>query len=402
MNLSLESSRVGDLYSHPLGRDIVDDLLLRLGRLDWPLDKLADARLKNLKQFAGRKVGPQFYTAVLDLLNHQPDAPYNEAVMPTPAWWKEAVFYRICPFTFTYDGLRGVIGKLDYLRELGINAVWIGPVYDSPGNNNGKDVRDYYSILPKLGTMRDMEILIWGLHSRGMKLVMDLAINHTSDEHKWFMDALHYENSPYRDFYFFRKGRGNSPPNNWTSVYGEPAWRYYAQQDIWALQLLDERQMDLNWDSPALRREIHRVLRWWLAKGVDGFSLDAINCISKYNGLPDGDELIGEVLMHTGTERYFYGPRLHEYLRELKAEMFMPYNALCMGEVQGIGPTAGRLLTDAYRGELDMIFSPTYDDYEHELMRLKYFYLEQLNTDAGHGWHPLILTDMAARAYLAK
>ncbi|MCL2378204.1 MAG: alpha-glucosidase [Defluviitaleaceae bacterium] len=405
------NSKVRDLYSHPLGRDIVDKLLLQLGRPEWSLDKVSGLRLKTLKRIAGRKVGPEFFNAVLDLLNSEPDIPSNEEAFPSPAWWKEAVFYQVYPRSFTYDGLKGIINKLDYLRELGINAVWLSPVYDSPNDDNGYDIRDYYSIMPEFGNMREMDALISGLHRRGMKLVMDLVINHTSDEHPWFQDALHNPNSPYRDFYFFRKGRGNQPPNNWTSFFGGSAWNYYPKQDIWALHLFSKKQMDLNWESPALRGEIHKIVRWWLAKGVDGFRLDVINYISKYDGLPDGDEFIGELMNYTGVERYFYGPKLHEYLRELRREAFMPYNAFAVGETPGIGPMAGRLLTDAYREELDMIFSfdhleapgkTRFDDYQYDLQHLKDFYVKQLNADGGHGWHTLFYNNHDNPRMLSK
>jgi len=405
------NSKVGDLYNHPLGRDIVDKLLQQLGQPDWPMEDLSEMRLKALKKVAGINVGPTFFNAVQDLLDSEPNIPCSEVVTPTPAWWKEAVFYHVHPRNFTYDGIRGIIGKLDYLHELGVNAIWLSPVYDSPNNDNGYDIRDYCNILQELGTMRDMDVLIAGLHRRGMKLVMDLVLNHTSDEHPWFQEALHNENSPYRDFYFFRKGRGNMPPNNWTSVSGGSAWNYYPQQDIWALRLFSKNQMDLNWESPYLRREIHRIIRWWLAKGVDGFRLDVINYISKYDGLPDGDEFIGELMNCTGAERYFYGPRLHEYLHELKREVFMPYNAFTIGETPGIGPMAGRLLTDAYREELDMIFSQDhleapgmarFDEYQYGLTHLKDFYVKHLNADGGHGWHTLFYNNHDNPRMLSK
>ena len=403
MKLSL-NSKVKDLCKHPLGRDIVDKLLLQLGKSNRLTDNfmVGNLRLKILRKIAGNKVGPDFFDTVLDLLNSEPDAPRTDEVAPAPAWWKEAVFYQIYPRSFTDRGLPGIIEKLDYLHDLGIDAIWLSPVYDSPNDDNGYDIRDYYAILQEFGTMDDMDALIEGLHARGMKLVMDLVVNHTSDEHFWFKEALADENSPYRDFYFFRKSPNEKPPNNWTSFFGGSAWNYYPDQDIWALHLFSKKQMDLNWENPALREEINKMVRWWLEKGVDGFRLDVINYISKSEGLPDGNEFIGQLMKYTGIERYFYGPKLHEYLRNLRREAFLPYNAFSVGETPGIGLQAGRLLTDAYRQELDLIFSfdhleapgkTRFDDYEYDLAHLKKFYMKHLNADKGHGWHTLFFNN---------
>ena len=397
MQLSLDS-KVRDLYEHPLGHDLIDNLLLQMGMPDWPIDKTGGMRFRSLKQLASIKVSPHFANAVLDLLNSEPDVPSHEETTISPVWWKEAVFYQVCPRSFTDEGIKGIIGKLDYLREMGINAIRLSPIYDSPGHDSGNGIRDHYSVMPDIGTVRDMDILVSAVHKRGMKLIMDLGVNHTSDEHPWFQHALNNEASPCRDFYFFRKGHGGNPPNNWTSHSGGPAWNYYPHQDVWALHLFSKKQMDLNWGSPALRNEIHRIIRWWLSKGVDGFCLDNVNYISKFDGLPDGDELIGEILKPTGVERYFYGPWLHEYLRELKYEVFMPYNAFLAGATQGVGPMGGRLLTDEYREELDLILGndhlenpgkTCFDDYQYDLKHLKSFYMKHLDVDGGHGWNTL-------------
>ncbi|MCL2362509.1 MAG: alpha-glucosidase [Defluviitaleaceae bacterium] len=398
MALNLDS-KVKDLNRHPLGRDIIEKLLQQLGRSTRLVDNpiVGNLRLKTLKRLAGRKVGPGFFDAVLDLLNSETDVPREDSVEPAPAWWKEAVFYQVYPRSFSNRGLPGIIERLDYLHNLGVDALWLSPIYDSPNDDNGYDIRDYYSIMHEFGTMDDMNILIAELHKRGMKLVMDLVVNHTSDEHPWFKAALTDENSPYRDFYFFRKS-----PNNWTSFFGGPAWNYYPEQDIWALHLFSKKQMDLNWENPALREELYKMVRWWLAKGVDGFRLDVINYISKADGLPDGNEFIGELMKYTGVERYFYGPKLHEYLRELQKEAFTPFAAFSIGETPGIGLGAGRLLTDTYRKELDLIFSfdhleapgkTRFDDYRYDLAHLKDFYVKQLNSDNGHGWHTLFFNN---------
>jgi oligo-1,6-glucosidase len=381
-------SKIRDVYAHPVGRDVIDKLLLQFNKPSWLITNplVSNLRLSFIQKFG--RTGPGFFNAIIELLNSESDTPDDKSTAE-PAWWKEAVFYQIYPRSFSKDGLRGIIARLDYLRELGIDAIWLSPVYDSPNDDNGYDIRDYYAILKELGGMDDMDALISGLHERGMKLVMDMVVNHTSDEHRWFQEALRDENSPYRDYYFFRKS-----PNNWTSVFGGSAWNYYPQQDIWALHLFSKKQMDLNWENPALREEIFAMARWWLEKGVDGFRLDVINYISKTPGLPDGDTFIGSLMGFTGVERYYYGPRLHEYLRELRRKAFDPYRAFSVGEAPGIGIQQGRLLTDNYRKELDLIFSfdhlenpghSRFDDYAYNLAYLKQFYITHLN----EGWNTL-------------
>jgi oligo-1,6-glucosidase len=408
-------SKIKNIYSHPVGRDIIDKLLLQLGKPAWLIDNplIGSLRLGAIKKMAGRNLSPGFFDAVLELLNSEHDAPDSSPAEAVPAWWKEAVFYQIYPRSFTNSqnspesGLRGILSKLDYLHDLGIDAVWLSPVYDSPNDDNGYDIRDYYKILPEFGTMDDMDALIAGLHLRGMKLIMDLVVNHTSDEHPWFQEALRDEKSPYRDFYFFRKpdktsSKEGAPPNNWTSFFSGPAWRYFPEQGLWALCLFSKKQMDLNWECPALREEIYKMVRWWLEKGVDGFRLDVINYISKTAGLADGDPFIGALMGYTGVERYFYGPKLHEYLKDLHAKAFEPYNAFSVGETPGIGIQQGRLLTDHYRKELDLIFSfdhletpghARFDDYRYHLPYLKRFYQTHLNEDLGYGWNTLFFNN---------
>ncbi|MBQ8639343.1 MAG: hypothetical protein IJ468_09250 [Lachnospiraceae bacterium] len=234
--------------------------------------------------------------------------------------------------------LRGVIQKLDYLKELGINALWLSPVYDSPNDDNGYDIRDYRKIMSEFGTMEDFDELLDGVHSRGMRLIMDLVVNHTSDEHEWFQKALKEPDSGYRDYYYFRHDSGNrKEPNNWTSFFSGSAWNYYPQCDSWALHLFSKKQMDLNWENPKVREEIIDMVNWWLDKGVDGFRMDVINYISKEEGLPQGNEVIGSMMGFTGIERYYYGPKLHQFLREIREKAFVPHDAFSVGETPGLG-----------------------------------------------------------------
>lgn len=240
--------------------------------------------------------------------------------------------------------LRGIREKLPYLKELGVNLLWLSPVYDSPNDDNGYDIRDYRKIMAEFGTMEDFDALLAEAHANGMKLIMDLVVNHTSDEHPWFQSSLRDPDGPCRDYYIWHKGRDGKEPNNWVSFFSGPAWNYYPERDEWALHLFSKKQMDLNWDNPALRREVYDMIDWWLAKGVDGFRMDVINLISK-DGLADGSEALAGAIGLRGIEHYFYGPRLHEYLAEMRRESFGRYDAVTVGETAGLGMQMSKMLT---------------------------------------------------------
>lgn len=233
-------------------------------------------------------------------------------------WWKEATIYQIYPRSFNdsdSDGvgdIPGIIERLDYLEELGIDAVWLSPVYGSPNVDNGYDVSDYQSIATEYGTMADFERLLDGLHNRGIKLIVDLVINHTSDEHEWFLEARRSEDSEYREYYFWRPGDSGEPPNNWRALWGGPAWTHDDATDEYYLHLFHEKQAELNWNNPVVREELFDVAQWWLDRGIDGFRLDSINLISKLGSLPDADPDEGR----TGLNVVANGPRVQEYLQE--------------------------------------------------------------------------------------
>lgn len=192
-------------------------------------------------------------------------------------WWKEAVVYQIYPRSF-YDSngdgigdLPGIIEKLDYLQELGVDVIWLNPIYKSPNADNGYDISDYYDIMDEFGTMEDFDRLLNEAHKRGIKIVMDLVVNHTSDEHKWFLESRKSKDNPYRDFYFWRPGKNGGPPNNWTSFFSGPAWEYDELTGEYYLHLFAVKQPDLNWNNPQVRQEIYKMMKWWLDKGIDGF-----------------------------------------------------------------------------------------------------------------------------------
>lgn len=378
-----KNSSIKDVYAHPVGRDILRRILLQMGHGDHIINNpiVGSVKLKALPVLTAGRVDESFVETLLELLNSEPDVPRTDECSIAPAWWKEAVFYQIYPRSFkdsNGDGigdLRGILEKLDYLKELGVDAIWLSPIYDSPNDDNGYDIRDYRKIMAEFGTMEDFDALLSGVHARGMRLIMDLVVNHTSDEHEWFKKAVSEPDSQYGSYYLFRY-----EPNNWTSFFGGSAWNYYEARRQYALHLFSQKQMDLNWDNPAVRCEVKDMVRWWLQKGVDGFRMDVINYISKRGGLPDGNGQIGALMGYYGIEHYFYGPHLHEYLSELKNEVFAPFDAFSVGETPGIGMEMSKLLTADYRGELDMVFSfdhletpghVRFDDYKYDLNYFK-------------------------------
>lgn len=277
-------------------------------------------------------------------------------------WWKKSVVYQIYPRSFmdsNGDGIgdiQGIIEKLDYLRLLGANVIWLSPVYDSPNDDNGYDIRNYQAIMKEFGTMADFDQMLTEVHNRGMKLVMDLVVNHTSDEHIWFVESKKSKDNPYRDYYFWRKGKEGQEPNNWGSVFGGSAWQYDETTDEYYLHLFSKKQPDLNWENPKLRKEVYNMMKFWLDKGIDGFRMDVINMISKNPELPDGDKRKGQLYGDGG--RYFMnGPRIHEFLQEMNQEVLSKYPVMTVGEMPGAAPEDAVLYTDPERKEVNMIFT---------------------------------------------
>ncbi len=275
-------------------------------------------------------------------------------------WWKKSVVYQIYPRSFfDTDGdgvgdLRGVTAKLDYLGTLDVDVLWLCPVYQSPNDDNGYDISDYYAIMPEFGSMADFDELLAQAHARGIRIIMDLVVNHTSDEHPWFQAARQSKSSPYRDYYIWRGGKNGAEPNNWGSHFGGSAWKYDELTDEYFLHLFSEKQPDLNWENPALRQEIYRMMHFWLGKGVDGFRMDTINMLSKKPDFPDA---LGHPGRYSIAEEHFLnGPRLLEYLQEMKREVLSHYDLLTVGEAPGVDPAGAAELTDPERGALNMIF----------------------------------------------
>ena len=281
-------------------------------------------------------------------------------------WYKDAVIYQIYPRSFcdgNGDGIgdiRGIISKLDYIKSLGVDAVWLSPVYKSPNDDNGYDISDYRDIMDEFGTLDDWKEMVKGMHERGIKLIMDLVVNHTSDEHKWFIESRK-NNSEYRDYYIWQKGRGKNgkkPPNNWKSSFVGPAWEYDKESGEWYLHLFSKKQPDLNWDNPKVRQEVADICNYWFDLGVDGFRCDVITYISKKEGYPNG------------SASYTVGPHYHEYIHELNERSFSKYDSMTVGEAIGITPDNATESIDESVGEMDTVFS-----FDHMQIDYKYGFL---------------------------
>jgi oligo-1,6-glucosidase len=359
--------RVKDVLENPIGKDIVSILIEQVGfdkRLVYnPVVKRL--KLKYIARLSKGLLDDEFMNMICALLNlYDGKAIETSENSLTHHWWKEAIVYQIYPRSF-YDAnddgigdLQGIIKKLDYLKALGIDLIWLSPIYDSPNDDNGYDIRDYQKIMAEFGTMADFDALLEAVHLRGMRLIMDLVINHTSDEHQWYQEALKSKESPYRDYYIWRKSEEvGKAPNNWTSFFSGSAWNYDENNDEWGLHTFSKKQMDLNWRHKPLREELYRMINWWLEKGIDGFRLDVINYISKPEKLGNGNTILGDMLGVVGAENYFFGPHLHEYLKEMYENTFANYDVVTVGETPGIGMNMSQYFTHASRGELNLVFN---------------------------------------------
>lgn len=274
-------------------------------------------------------------------------------------WWKEAVVYQIYPRSFmdsNGDGigdLNGITSKLDYLKELGIDVIWLSPVYQSPNDDNGYDISDYRAIMKEFGTMEDFDRMLAGIHSRGMRLVMDLVVNHTSDEHAWFVESRSSKDNPYRDYYIWREGRNGKEPNNWGSCFSGSAWEYDGATDMYYLHLFSKKQPDLNWDNPKVREEVFSMMDWWCEKGIDGFRMDVISLISKKPGLPEKELPPGALYGDPGCAN---GPHVHEYLQEMNRKVLSRYDLMTVGECAGVTIEEAKKYAGLDGKELSMVF----------------------------------------------
>ncbi|MEZ8632061.1 alpha,alpha-phosphotrehalase [Vibrio lentus] len=272
------------------------------------------------------------------------------------SWWKTATIYQIYPKSFCDSGskgtgdIKGIISKLDYLKHLSVDAIWLTPVYASPMIDNGYDISDYYSINPQFGTMEDFDLLLSEAHQRGIRIVMDIVVNHTSTEHAWFQSALGDKNSPYRDYYIWKEPVNGQVPTNWQSKFGGNAWEMDEATGQYFLHLFAKEQADLNWENPVVREEVKDVISFWAEKGVDGFRLDVINLISKQQDFPNDD--IGD-----GRRFYTDGPRVHEYLKEISEAVFQKYGSVTVGEMSSTTLEHCQQYSNIDNSELSMVFN---------------------------------------------
>ncbi len=276
------------------------------------------------------------------------------------AWWKEAVVYQIYPRSFmdsNGDGigdLNGITSRLDYLKELGIDVIWLSPVYQSPNDDNGYDISDYQAIMKEFGTMEDFDKMIEGIHERGMRLVMDLVVNHTSDEHPWFLESRKSKNNEYRDYYMWRDGKDGKEPNNWGSYFSGSAWQHDEATDMYYLHLFSKKQPDLNWENPKVRDEVFSMMNWWCGeKGIDGFRMDVISLISKQPDLPDGPQAPGALYGYADCAN---GPRVHEFLKEMNQKVLSKYDLMTVGETAGVTIEEAKRYAGFDENELNMVF----------------------------------------------
>ena len=324
-------------------------------------------------------------------------------------WWKEAVVYQVYPRSFkdsNGDGigdLRGIIEKLDYIHDLGIDIIWLSPIYKSPNADNGYDISDYYDIMDEFGTMADFDELLAKAHQKKLKIVMDLVVNHTSDEHPWFIESRKSKDNPYRGYYIWRDGKDGHEPNNWVSAFGGSAWQLDAATGQYYLHIYADKQPDLNWENEEMRKDIHKMINWWLKKGIDGFRMDVINCISKNQDFPD-DLLPLNGQRRIGSRYYLNGPRIHEFLQEMNRETVSKYDVMTVGEGPRITSDIAGLYVNEDRKELNMIFHFEHMDMHRtpgnkllarpwKLTMLKKIFWDWHNALKKNGWNSIYMNN---------
>ncbi len=273
-------------------------------------------------------------------------------------WWKEAIVYQIYPRSFcdsNGDGigdLNGITSKLDYLKELGIDVIWLSPVYKSPNDDNGYDISDYEAIMTEFGTMDDFDKMLSEAHKRGIKIVMDLVVNHTSDEHPWFVESRSSKDNPKRDYYIWKEGKNGKEPNNWGSAFSGPAWKYDEKTDMYYLHLFSVKQPDLNWENQKVRKEVFDMMTRWCKKGIDGFRMDVISLISKPEGFPDA-KVVG---LYGDMNICANGPKVHDYLKEMNQKVLSKFDIMTVGETAGVTLDEAKRYANSEGSELNMVF----------------------------------------------
>ena len=321
-------------------------------------------------------------------------------------WWKEGVVYQIYPRSFkdtTGNGLgdlQGIIEKLDYIKSLGVNMIWICPVYESPNRDNGYDISDYKKISDAFGGNETFERLVSEMHKRDLKIIMDLVVNHTSDEHPWFKQAKTSKKNAYYDYYIWRKGKNSGPPNNWQSVFSGDAWSYNLSTNEYYLHLFTKNQPDLNWENPKVREEVYDIIDFWLSKGVDGLRMDVISLISKRNSFSDVPEKMS--FAQVMEKVYANGPKIHKYLKEMNSKILKKYDIVTVGEGPGINLTCGPKYVAENEKELNMIFhfdhltidfgpNGKYDPVTYDFIKFKEIFSQWDKALENNGWNSIFL-----------
>lgn len=325
--------------------------------------------------------------------------------MEKKVWWKEAVVYQIYPRSFkdsNGDGIgdiNGIREKLPYLKKLGIDVIWLSPIYCSPNDDNGYDISDYRDICEEFGTMEDFDSMLKEAHEAGIKIVMDLVVNHSSDEHKWFVESRKSKDNPYRDYYIWKEAKEGKEPNNWGSCFGGSAWEYDSTTDMYYLHMFSKKQPDLNWENPKVREEIYDMMRWWGKKGIDGFRMDVITMISKNPDYPDGKKQEGDLY---GDSSPFVnnGYKVHDYLKEMNAKVISQFDWLTVGEGAGAGVDDALSYAGFEEQELNMIFTfehvnlgqgkyGKWSDGKVDLVELKKVFVKWEDGLEGKAWNSL-------------
>ncbi len=318
-------------------------------------------------------------------------------------WWKELIAYQIYPKSFmdsNGDGIgdiQGIISKLDYLKDLGIDLIWLCPMYKSPNHDNGYDISDYKDILDEFGTMDDFNELLSEVHNRGMKLIIDLVINHTSHEHPWFIESRSSRDNPKRDWYIWRDGKEDEEPNNWESIFKGSAWEFCENSEQYYLHLFAKEQPDLNWENKEVRNELYKMINWWLDKGIDGFRVDAISHIKKEEGLKDMDNPEGLKYV-SSFEKHMNVEGINSHLKELKEETFSKYDIVTVGEANGVSADEADHWVAEDGGTFNMIFQFEHLnlwDYEDgqgfDVKAYKDVLTNWQNSLEGKGWNALFI-----------
>lgn len=411
--LVTRNSKLIDVFKTPSGHDLLARLFYSLGMDESLIEKklIGGIKLSSLKYLTFNKFNDEAIDAFVDLLNSFNIEDKDDNPEIKKEWWKEAIFYQIYPRSFkdsNGDGIgdiNGITSKLDYLKDLGVDALWICPFYDSPNCDNGYDIRDYKKIMAEFGTMDDVDNLFIEAHKRDIKVIIDLVMNHTSDEHEWFKKSLK-RIKPYDDYYIWE-----DKPTNWTSFFSGPAWKYFDERKQYALHLFADKQIDLNWDNPLVREEMYDIANYWLDKGADGFRLDVVSMISKNRPLRDGNKTIGELISFVGIEHYFHGNHLDEYLKEFNQRCLKPHKAYTVGECPGAGVKLGRFIAGDDSDELSQLFSfdhidnpgkKRFDVYDFDLRKMMPEIIRWQTNYSNHAWPTVFMNNHDNPRMLSK